>query len=131
MLQASYGLKPVLVKQQGSSVLYFTDNAKELALARINANPQLMSLPIAMLTIGMDPKSVIDVCINVLDPIARKMEGNRLQDNVSTNVRKLILNEDSYDEVTRQSLLRIFDFAQELRTITSFFKVNQGVKTRS
>lgn len=104
-----------------------TDNAKELALARINANPQLMSLPIAMLTIGMDPKSVIDVCINVLDPIARKMEGNRLQDNVSTNVRKLILNEDSYDEVTRQSLLRIFDFAQELRTITSFFKVNQGV----
>ena len=36
-----------------------TDNAKELALARINANPQLMSLPIAMLTIGMDPKSVI------------------------------------------------------------------------
>lgn len=104
-----------------------TDNAKELALARINANPQLMSMPIAMLTLGMDPKSVIDICINILDPIARKMEGNRLQESVPTNVRKLIANEDSYDDITRQSLLRIFDFAQELRTITAFFKVNQGV----
>lgn len=104
-----------------------TDNAKELTLARINANPQLMSMPITMLTLGMDPKAVIDICVNLLDPIAKKMAGNRFQSQGNTNVRNLIQTEESYDEDTRASLLKVFDVAQELRTITSFFKVNQGV----
>jgi len=50
-----------------------TDNAKELVLARINATPELMSMPLAMLTLGMPPKQVIDVCINLLDPIAKML----------------------------------------------------------
>lgn len=104
-----------------------TDNAKELVLARINATPELMSMPLAMLTLGMPPKQVMDVCINLLDPIAKMLQKNRLQESANANVRNLIASCKEYDDTTKQSLIKIFDFAQELRAITSFFKVNQGV----
>lgn len=55
-----------------------TDNAKELALARINATPELMAIPITMLTLGMPPKAVLDICITCLDPITKKLKVNRL-----------------------------------------------------
>lgn len=104
-----------------------TDNAKELALARINATPELMAIPITMLTLGMPPKAVLDICITCLDPIAKKLKVNRLQNAGSRNVRNFIADESSFDKATKTSLLRIYDAAQEMRAITSFFKINQGL----
>lgn len=105
-----------------------TDNAKELVLARINATPELMSIPVTMLTLGMPPKQVLDICITCLDPIAKSLKYNRLQEAGTTNVRKLIANNNTdFDEVTKKSLLAIYDAAQEMRAITSFFKINQGL----
>jgi hypothetical protein len=40
--------------------------------------PQLMAIPITMLTLGMPPKAVLDICITCLDPIAKKLKVNRL-----------------------------------------------------
>lgn len=105
-----------------------TDNAKELVLARINATPELMSMPIAMLTLGIPPKQVLDICITCLDPIAKQLRRNRLQNPEYVNVRQLIENDTiNFDENTRQSLLKVYDAAQEMRAITSFFKINQGL----
>jgi hypothetical protein len=54
-----------------------TDNAKELRLALMNATPELMSIPIALVTYGMDLQSVLRVCIQVLGPIVKNMKVNR------------------------------------------------------
>lgn len=111
-----------------------TDNAKVLALARLNATPELMSLPLAMTSLGMDQYSVVKVCVNLLDAIADRMSANRFVSGTKKlNVRDVIqqLGKDKvYDEITTQSLLKLYDFAQELRAITSFYKVNQGVDAK-
>lgn len=118
-----------------------TDNAKELALSRMNGRPELLSLPLAMITIGMDIEDVIDVCVNLLDVISNDLDQSRYSNRVSSDIRKLILKHASgpsaargsdrqFDEATTESLLKIYDIAQELRTITGFFSVNQGVKTK-
>lgn len=104
-----------------------TDNAKELVLARIKASPELMSIPITMLTLGIPPKQVLDVCITCLDPIYQKLQRNRLQNPGSGNVRNLIRDATEFDTVTKESLLKVYDAAQEMRAITSFFKINQGL----
>ena len=54
-----------------------TDNAKELALARLHASPDLMSMPLTMIALGMNINSVVDICVNLLDIIAKDLEQNR------------------------------------------------------
>jgi hypothetical protein len=88
-----------------------TDNAKELVLARIKASPELMSIPITMLTLGIPPKQVLDVCITCLDPIYQKLQRNRLQNPGSGNVRNLIRDATEFDAVTKESLLKVYDAA--------------------
>ena len=107
-----------------------TDNAKELALAKIYGTPELLSLPLAMITLGMDIDSVIDVCVNILGDVAKVLERNRFNNGGYINVRDVIKRLSGYNEETIKSLLNIYDFAQELRSITSFFSVNQGVETK-
>ncbi len=106
-----------------------TDNAKELQLARIYGTPDLLLMPLAMITLGIDPQTVMDICVEFFGDVADALEVNRFEKN-RTNVRDVLKNLNTVDAVTRESLLKIYDFAQELRTITSFFKVNQGVETR-
>lgn len=110
-----------------------TDNAKELALAKIHGTPELLSMPLAMITLGMDIDTVIDVCVDILDAVHEKMSKNRFMDLSSIDVRDVIAElgkEKVITENTQRSLEIIYDFAQELRSITRFFKVNQGVTTR-
>lgn len=114
-----------------------TDNAKELQLARIYGTPELLSMPLAMLTLGIDVQTTMDICVEYLGKVADLLETNRFVE-LRPNVRKIIdyldnpeiMGKDVITERTKNSLLKIYDFAQELRTITSFFKVNQGVETR-
>ena len=110
-----------------------TDNAKELALAKIHGTPELLSMPLAMITLGMDIDSVIDVCVNVLDAVHKQMAVNRFENLSSPNVLDVIdilYNAGQITENTARSLRTIYNFAQELRSITRFFKVNQGVTTK-
>lgn len=111
------------------------DNAKELKLKRLNCLPELMSIPLAMITLGVDIYTTVQVCVTLLDVIAQDLSQNRFQQNVYTDVRKIIYDrtygsknkEAVFDKETGESLLKVYDFAQEMRMITSFFKVNQGV----
>jgi hypothetical protein len=81
-----------------------TDNAKELVLARINATPELMSIPITMLTLGIPPKQVLEVCIICLDPIAKKLRSNKLQSAGTKDVKRIIESTEltpEFDSATR------------------------------
>ena len=104
-----------------------TDNAKELKLAKINATPDLMSMHIALLTLGVPPKTVVDIGMNLLYPVAKMLETNPAEDNGYHDVKGAIENCGEFDTVTKESLLKVYEIAQQLRMITSFFKVNQGV----
>lgn len=106
-----------------------TDNAKTLALAKMNGRPELLSLPLAMVSIGMHIDDVINICVNVLDPLVKQID-NGVTD-IRKAIEKLISGAQTPEEKQNyESLLKIFDIAQELRAITSFFKVNQGIKPR-
>ena len=106
-----------------------TDNAKELQLARIYGTPDLLSIPLAMLTLGIDVQSVMDICVKYLGRVAEELETNRFVGK-RKDVRDVIKESKTLPGNVQESLLKIYDFAQELRTVTSFFKVNQGVETR-
>lgn len=110
-----------------------TDNAKELALAKIHATPELLSMPLAMITLGMDIDSVIEVCVNVFDAIHKEMSKNRFESLSPIDVLdaiSILEDNETITADTANSLRDIYNFAQELRSITRFFKVNQGVVTR-
>lgn len=110
-----------------------TDNAKELKLSKMYGRPELLSLPLAMITLGMDIDEVIDICINILGPISDELDKSRYEHNITTDVRKIIsslVEQNVFDSTTANSLYAIYDTAQELRALTSFFKVNQGVTAR-
>lgn len=111
-----------------------TDNAKELQLEKINADPDLASFPVAMLILGIDCKSVLTVCVDHLGVILKELQKNRFgTGNTKVSVDEIIgklKKEGIFDEKTANSLRTISKVAQELRYITSFFKVNQGVDTR-
>jgi hypothetical protein len=110
-----------------------TDNAKELKLSKMYGRPELLSLPLAMITLGMDIDEVIDICINLLGPISDELDKSRYEGHVKTDVREIIGNlvdKNVFDKETADSLYKIYDTAQELRALTSFFKVNQGVTAK-
>ena len=111
-----------------------TDNAKELRLAMMNATPELMSIPIALVTYGMDLRSVLDMCMNTLGPIVKAMSANRFAQN---NPKKLKVEDaievcrknKTLDGETCDSLLKVIALTSELRYLTSMYKINQGAST--
>lgn len=106
-----------------------TDNAKELKLSKMNGRPELLSIPIAMATLGMEVDDMIDVCVDLMDAIGKKIDE---ADGGYVNIREIIaeVNDPKLTPESKQSLLDLYDFAQELRALTTFFSVNQGVKAK-
>jgi hypothetical protein len=51
-----------------------TDNAKELKLSKMNGRPELLSIPIAMATLGMEVDDMIDVCVDLMDAIGKEID---------------------------------------------------------
>lgn len=110
-----------------------TDNAKELRLAMMNATPELMSIPIALVTYGMDLRSVLDLCMNTLKPIVDVMSVNRF----TSTSKKLTVSEaitkckerQLLDAETCNSLQSVVALTSELRYLTSMYKINQGAAT--
>lgn len=114
-----------------------TDNAKELQLYRIAGIPALLNLPLTMIAMGMEIQDVTDICVKYIVPIMEDLNKSRLFGNVEQNVEKLIterINKNLKDapELAKsyQSLLQIAQAASELRFISGFFKINQGVSVR-
>lgn len=84
-------------------------------------------MPIAMLTLGMSPEVTLDICVNLLDPVVQRLNNSIIQNGKAPSVDAIIKEVYANDPVTMNSLLKVYSFAQELRILTSFFKINQGV----
>ena len=69
-----------------------TDNAKELRLFMIGATPELLNLPLAMLTVGMDIQDVTDVCIQYIVPLMNQLNTNRYVNSSKLEVKDAISN---------------------------------------
>lgn len=112
-----------------------TDNAKELALAKLNAGLEMAGMHVYLTTLGFTP-----------DIVAKYMTGNfinnrikkALVNNVFTgeqttieNVIEGIKREAKFHKVElsqeEKQFIDIYEAAQELRSLTSKLKINQGI----
>ena len=108
-----------------------TDNAKELAMAKLNASVQLASMHLYMLSIGID-KDTIAKFMNskVAIDISKSLETNlflKSDENDSTFVATILTsyektNGTSSDLSTFKSM---YSGAQEFKMLSGFLKVNQ------
>jgi hypothetical protein len=87
----------------------------------MNGRPELLSIPIAMATLGMEADDMIDICVELLDSVGKEIDK---ADGGYVNIREIIANDSTLSESNKTSLLALYDFAQELRALTSFFSVN-------
>jgi len=108
-----------------------TDNAKELSLFKIGATPDLLNLPLAMLALGMDIQDVTDICVQYIVPLMDELNVNRYETEKEPDIKEIIQDHiekaDAELKATYESLLKIYNVAQEMKIIARQFKVNQGV----
>lgn len=116
-----------------------TDNAKELMLAKINAGVDFAGMHLYMIMLGIDPEEVTKFMIS---PEARDIKENIksdiFKDKVVYSVRSKLndLAKKYRDSFIGESVYRdpvitfynVFMDAQELISLGSIFKVNQGSK---
>ncbi len=106
------------------------DNMKELALARMRTNADFLGMALGMLSLGIEPRDVVDTCINVIDPIFVARQANVLQGEENPDIDKIIdglLKNKVYNVATARSLHTLHSYAQDMRAMTDLFSVNQGV----
>lgn len=107
------------------------DNMKELALARMRTNADFLGMALGMLSLGIEPRDVVDTCINVIDPIFVARQANVLQGEENPDIDRIIddlLKEKKiYNAATARSLHTLRSYAQDMRAMTDLFSVNQGV----
>ena len=63
-----------------------TDNAKELALYKIAGVPELLNLPLAMISLGMEMQDITDICVAYLLPVLDKLNISSIQQSHQTNI---------------------------------------------
>jgi hypothetical protein len=50
-----------------------TDNAKELQLYRIAGTPELLNIPLSLISIGVPVQDVTDICVHYLIPVLDRL----------------------------------------------------------
>jgi hypothetical protein len=63
-----------------------TDNAKELALYKIAGVPELLNLPLAMISLGMEMQDITDIYVAYLLPVLDKLNVSSIQQSHQTNI---------------------------------------------
>lgn len=110
-----------------------TDNAKELKLYIMNSTPELAKAYISLFTLGYTWEEALRIGMILFEPIIEEMKTNRLYKASDTDVYGAIqkcLDKNIFDEVTANSLIEVFKFADEITGLSAFFKINQGVVAR-
>jgi len=73
--------------------------------------PELLSIPLAMITYGMDVSDVVDICCNLFDKIYDRLSVNGLRDDTNINVAEVInglYDDQEIDEDTKNSILTFY-----------------------
>lgn len=108
-----------------------TDNAKELQLYRIAGTPELLNIPLSLISIGMTVQDVTDICVQYLVPLLKDL--NVGIGDKKKNIQDILKKKSEESGPLSKgyaSLLKVTGVAEEMRTITSYFKVNQGTSVR-
>jgi len=110
-----------------------TDNAKELLMAKINANVELASMHIYLMILGFTPTQVANIMTNdVMEDVIDALEVNAFfnpkKPVVATIFTKLIkeYGDENPEKVQNAKTLKeIFQGAQEVKVLAKFLSVNQ------
>lgn len=116
-----------------------TDNAKELALAKMNASIDLACIHIFLVVMGYSPQEIIEFTTGkAFTSIVKELQKSALSSkklNVKDAIAKSIKDIESQNtEESNQkvkdllNIQYIYDCAQEMSTIAKIAGINQGVK---
>lgn len=109
-----------------------TDNAKELLMAKINANVELASMHIYLMILGFKPSEIAEIMTSdIMDEVVDALEVNSFFSDkkplVAVIFNKLI--KETKDNPTRlqnlKTLQEIFEGAQEVKLLSGFLSSNQ------
>jgi len=74
--------------------------------------PELLSIPLTMITLGMDAHDIVDICCNLMGIISNDLDASRFDGFHTTDVRKLInKHSKEFGSKTTASLLKVYDIA--------------------
>ena len=109
-----------------------TDNAKELLMAKLNANVELASMHLYMLSLGMSSAQVaVFMNSRIAKEVVKRLESNMFVSNESNLVSSILsglykdesIAKNHKDELN--TFKDIYEGAQEFKILAKIFKVNQ------
>ena len=106
-----------------------TDNAKELALAKLNAGLEMASMHVYLTIMGFTPEEIVSYMTSpMVNDIAKNLKSN-IFTGKETTIAKVIgqLVKDELPGI--EEFNNIYQSAQELRHFTNQLSINQGVKS--
>ena len=112
-----------------------TDNAKELALAKMNASVNLASMHLFLVVMGYDAESVVKFTTSPeFSYLAKKLDNSKFSNSglsVTTLCNSIISGEDTDfvgDKDEYANILYVYSCAQEMSKIAQIGSINQGTK---
>lgn len=109
-----------------------TDNAKELLMAKVNANAELASMHIYLLILGFTPNQVAEIMTQpIIDEVIEGLEVNMFFDNSSPKVNIILSNlaskykDDAVKLQNVKTLQDIYQGAQEVKLLAKLLGANQ------
>ena len=112
-----------------------TDNAKELIMAKVNANVELASMHIYLMTMGLTYDEVADIMTcDVVSDVIDKLETNIFFTDKSPNVAVILnkmmeqykgLDDSDQRKINTKLISSIYESAQEIKLLSSILGANQ------
>ena len=109
-----------------------TDNAKELQLYRIAGTPELLNIPLSLISLGMTVQDATDICVQYLIPVLDQLNvgvGQKAK-SIPQIIDDLSKNGPESLRMGYESLKSVLKVANELKTLTGYFKINQGTSVK-
>lgn len=105
-----------------------TDNAKELALARMNVTEDVAKGMVTMFYLGFSVEEALLVYRCCMDEVVSELETNPfMSQGFKPNPTNLIKNSKKLDDNTKNSLVMVFKVGDEITELARFFKINRGI----
>jgi hypothetical protein len=117
-----------------SLVSLATDNAKELALAKMNASIDLACMHLFLVVMGYNPKEIISFTTSPAFNKVVDVLNNSVLTGTKLDVRSAIHLVKSREDTTNEEkhslnqMLFIYNCAQEMSKVAKLAGINQGVK---
>ena len=121
--------------QQSSLISLATDNAKELALAKMNAGIKLASIHVYLTLLGIDPETIVQFTTSKpFNKFNEMIQSNLFVDGeekrIDINLFEKFLswgkNNGYYDDCIQ--IMRLYKMSDEITELARILGVNQGVK---